>query len=81
MAEKEAEKDGVEPLIRVEDRRKSFGRLRVLKGINFDVKPGEAVTIIGASGSGKSTLLRCINLLEIPDAGHVWFHGVDLVEP
>ena len=81
MAEKEAEKDGVEPLIRVEDLRKSFGRLRVLKGINFDVKPGEAVTIIGASGSGKSTLLRCINLLEIPDAGHVWFHGEDLVEP
>ena len=81
MAEKEAEKDGVEPLIRVEDLRKSFGRRRVLKGINFDVKPGEAVTIIGASGSGKSTLLRCINLLEIPDAGHVWFHGEDLMEP
>jgi putative lysine transport system ATP-binding protein len=40
--------------------------------------PGEVVTIIGASGSGKSTLLRCINLLETPDAGHVWFHGQDL---
>jgi len=39
---------------------------------------GEVVTIIGASGSGKSTLLRCINLLETPDAGHVWFHGDDL---
>ena len=70
-----------EPLIRVEDLRKSFGRHHVLKGINFDVKPGEAVTVIGASGSGKSTLLRCINLLEIPDSGHVWFHGEDLVEP
>ena len=40
--------------------------------------PGQVVTIIGASGSGKSTLLRCLNLLETPDAGHVWFHGADL---
>lgn len=66
------------PLIRVEDLHKSFGSLEVLKGINFDVNQGEVVTIIGASGSGKSTLLRCINLLETPDAGHVWFHGEDL---
>ena len=70
-----------EPLIRVEGLRKSFGSNVVLKDINLDVAPGEVVTIIGASGSGKSTLLRCINLLEIPDAGHVWFHGEDLVEP
>ena len=65
-------------LISVEGLRKSFGQLEVLKNINLDVMPGEVVTIIGASGSGKSTLLRCINLLEIPDAGHVWFHGADL---
>jgi len=65
-------------LIRVEGLRKSFGQLEVLKNINLDVMPGEVVTIIGASGSGKSTLLRCINLLEIPDAGHVRFHGSDL---
>ena len=70
-----------EPLIRVEGLRKSFGSNVVLTDINLDVAPGEVVTIIGASGSGKSTLLRCINLLEIPDAGHVWFHGEDLVEP
>ena len=70
-----------EPLIRVEGLRKSFGSNVVLKDINMEVRPGEVVTIIGASGSGKSTLLRCINLLEIPDAGHVWFHGEDLVEP
>ncbi|MGN0056531.1 MAG: amino acid ABC transporter ATP-binding protein [Atopobiaceae bacterium] len=69
---------GRQPLIRVEDLHKSFGQLQVLKGINFDVYPGEVVTIIGASGSGKSTLLRCINLLETPDSGHVWFHGEDL---
>ena len=70
-----------EPLIRVENLRKSFGELEVLKDINFEVMPGEVVTIIGASGSGKSTLLRCINLLETPDSGHVWFHGEDLTGP
>ena len=67
-----------EPLIRVEGIQKSFGANHVLRGVDFDVMPGEVVTIIGASGSGKSTLLRCINLLETPDAGHVWFHGEDL---
>ncbi len=69
------------PLIRVEELVKSFGSNVVLRGINLSVESGEVVTIIGASGSGKSTLLRCINLLEIPDSGHVWFHGEDLVEP
>ncbi len=67
-----------EPMVRIEGLRKSFGDLEVLRDINLDVMPGQVVTIIGASGSGKSTLLRCINLLETPDAGHVWFHGSDL---
>lgn len=67
-----------EPLIRVEGLHKSFGSLEVLKGIDLSVNPGEVVTIIGASGSGKSTFLRCLNLLETPDAGHIWFHGQDL---
>ena len=67
-----------EPLIRVEGLRKSFGSLEVLKGIDLSVNPGAVVTIIGASGSGKSTFLRCLNLLETPDAGHIWFHGQDL---
>ncbi|WP_308001603.1 amino acid ABC transporter ATP-binding protein [uncultured Parolsenella sp.] len=67
-----------EPLVRVEGLRKSFGSHEVLRNIDLKVMPGEVVTIIGASGSGKSTLLRCINLLETPDAGHVWFHGQDL---
>ena len=67
-----------EPLIRVEGLRKSFGSLEVLKGIDLSINPGEVVTIIGASGSGKSTFLRCLNLLETPDAGHIWFHGQDL---
>ena len=67
-----------EYLVRIEGLRKSFGDLEVLRDVNLDVAPGEVVTIIGASGSGKSTLLRCINLLETPDAGHVWFQGSDL---
>ncbi len=67
-----------EPMVRIEGLRKSFGDLEVLSDINLDVMPGQVVTIIGASGSGKSTLLRCVNLLETPDAGHVWFHGEDL---
>ena len=66
------------PLISVEGLTKSFGNNVVLKGIDFAVMPGEVVTIIGASGSGKSTLLRCMNLLETPDSGHIWFHGEDL---
>ncbi len=65
-------------LIRVEGLRKSFGSNLVLRDIDFAVMPGEVVTIIGASGSGKSTLLRCMNLLEEPDSGHIWFHGEDL---
>ncbi len=70
--------NATEPMVRIEGLRKSFGSLEVLRDINLDVMPGQVVTIIGASGSGKSTLLRCINLLETPDAGHVWFHGKDL---
>lgn len=67
-----------EPVIRVEGLRKSFDGNVVLRDIELSVMPGQVVTIIGASGSGKSTLLRCLNLLETPDAGHVWFHGTDL---
>lgn len=67
-----------EPIIRVEGLRKSFDGNVVLRDIELSVMPGQVVTIIGASGSGKSTLLRCLNLLETPDAGHVWFHGADL---
>ena len=69
---------GAEPVIRVEGLRKSFGDLEVLRNIDLSVMPGQVVTIIGASGSGKSTLLRCLNRLETPDAGHVWFRGADL---
>jgi ABC-type polar amino acid transport system ATPase subunit len=65
-------------VITVQNLKKSFGDHEVLKDINLSVAPGEVVTIIGPSGSGKSTLLRCLNMLETPDAGHVWFDGEDL---
>lgn len=68
----------MEEMIRIEDLHKSFGDLLVLKGIDLTVKQGEVVTVIGASGSGKSTMLRCINLLEEPDEGHIYFEDKDL---
>jgi polar amino acid transport system ATP-binding protein len=60
---------------------KSFGPLEVLRGIDFEVKRGEVVCIIGPSGSGKSTLLRCVNLLEEPNGGSVVVDGVELTDP
>ena len=63
----------MEEIIRIENLVKSFGSLEVLKDINLSIHPKEVVTIVGASGSGKSTLLRCINLLEEPDSGHIYF--------
>jgi arginine/lysine/histidine transport system ATP-binding protein len=59
-------------VIKVENLRKSFGKLEVLKGITTTIKQGEVVAIIGPSGSGKSTFLRCLNLLEEPTDGKVW---------
>ncbi len=70
----------MEPILRIEKLEKSFGALKVLKGIDLTIDPGEVVCVIGASGSGKSTLLRCINLLEYADSGHVWFDGKDLMD-
>jgi putative lysine transport system ATP-binding protein len=64
-----------EPIINVKHLVKTFGKNEVLKGIDFSVNEGDVTCIIGASGSGKSTLLRCINLLEIPTSGEVYFHG------
>lgn len=65
-------------LIRVENLCKSFGKLQVLKNISESIYEGEVVSIIGPSGSGKSTFLRCLNLLERPTSGKVFFEGVDL---
>ena len=52
---------------------KSFGNLNVLKGLSFDIKKGDKIAIVGPSGSGKSTFLRCMNLLENPTFGEIWF--------
>lgn len=66
-------------MIRVEHLAKSFGKLQVLKDISLTINKGEVVTIIGPSGSGKSTLLRCLNLLEHPDSGKIFFGGTDIL--
>ncbi|MGH2545726.1 MAG: amino acid ABC transporter ATP-binding protein [Actinomycetota bacterium] len=67
-------------MIRMEGVHKWFGDLHVLKGIDLQVEPREVVVVIGPSGSGKSTLLRCINLLEEPTSGRVWFEDVELTD-
>ena len=58
--------------------KKNFGKLEVLKGISTEIQQGEVVAIIGASGSGKSTFLRCLNLLEEPTSGEVYFKGQNI---
>lgn len=68
-------------LIKVENLIKNFGDIKVLKGINTEIKKGEVVVIIGASGSGKSTFLRCLNLLEYPTDGKIYFNEVDIADP
>jgi ABC-type histidine transport system ATPase subunit len=66
------------PTIRVIDVHKRFGPLEVLKGVSFDVRRGDVVSMLGASGSGKSTLLRCINYLETPTSGDIMIGGESL---
>ena len=66
-------------ILRIEHLSKRFGENEVLKDINFQVRPGDVTSIIGASGSGKSTLLRCINLLESATSGKILFHGQNLL--
>jgi ABC-type histidine transport system ATPase subunit len=63
------------PTLVVEDMHKSFGKAEVLKGVSLAAREHDVIALLGASGSGKSTLLRCINLLEIPDQGRVFFRG------
>ena len=65
-------------ILQVRHLSKSFGDHEVLKDIDFTVNKGDVTSILGASGSGKSTLLRCINLLETPSAGEIFYHGEDV---
>ena len=69
-----------EVLIRVEGLQKSFGKVDVLKGINAEIKKGDVMVVIGPSGSGKSTFLRCLNRLEEPTGGHIYFDGADITD-
>ena len=69
-----------QPLIRVQDLGKSFGSIDVLKGITVDIHKGDVVFVVGPSGSGKSTFLRCLNLLEEPTSGHIFFEGTDITD-
>jgi polar amino acid transport system ATP-binding protein len=81
MIDSDAAAHGTSPdelMVRAEDVYKAFGHLEVLKGIDFDVRPGEVSVVIGPSGSGKSTFLRCINHLEKINAGRIWVDG-DLI--
>lgn len=65
-------------LLKVENLKKNFGSLQVLKGIDQTVRMGEVISVIGPSGSGKSTFLRCLNLLETPTSGKIWFEGQEI---
>ena len=67
--------DPIGPLLRVRGLVKRFGDHDVLRGIDLDVMPGDRIAILGASGSGKSTFLRCLNFMELPDAGTVELDG------
>lgn len=70
-----------EPLIQVQNLGKSFGDIHVLKGINVNIYKGDVVFVVGPSGSGKSTFLRCLNLLEEPTQGQIYFEGTDITDP
>lgn len=68
-------------MIKIQDLRKNFGKVEVLKGISTTIQKGEIIAIIGPSGSGKSTFLRCINLLETPTSGHIWVNEAEVTNP
>ena len=60
---------------------KTFEDNHVLQGVNYHLHPGEKIVVVGPSGSGKSTFLRCLNLLEMPTSGEIWFDGQLITDP
>jgi putative lysine transport system ATP-binding protein len=70
----------MEKVIEIKNLSKSYGANEVLKNIGFSVNHGEVVSIIGSSGSGKSTMLRCINLLETPSGGQIYYRGQNILD-
>ena len=80
MSVENVKKDG-DVVIAVSALEKSFGNIHVLRGVDYEIKKGEVICVIGPSGSGKSTFLRCLNLLEEPTGGHILFDGVDITDP
>jgi len=72
--------DNKAPVIEVRHLIKNFGKVEVLKDIDFKTYPGDVVCVIGSSGSGKSTLLRCINMLEVPTGGEILFNGCNIMD-
>ena len=68
-------------MIEVKGLKKSFEGLQVLRGVDYKINQGEKIVVIGPSGSGKSTFLRCLNLLEEPTGGEIWFEGSDITDP
>ena len=68
-------------MIIVKDLHKSFEDNQVLKGVSYHIHPGEKIVVVGPSGSGKSTFLRCLNLLERPTSGEIWFDGQNITDP
>ncbi|MGL6136870.1 MAG: amino acid ABC transporter ATP-binding protein [Planktothrix sp.] len=71
----------VDPAVKVDRLYKSFGDLKVLKGITTEIQKGQVVSIIGPSGCGKSTFLRCLNLLETPTSGRIFIDGMEITDP
>jgi polar amino acid transport system ATP-binding protein len=69
------------PIVRIQNLKKSFGSLEVLKDVDLEIAKGEVVVILGPSGSGKSTLLRCVNRLEQSTGGHIWFEDMEITDP
>lgn len=68
-------------MLKVENLHKSYGPLPVLQGLSTEIHAGEVVAILGPSGSGKSTFLRCLNRLEEPSQGQIFFNGVNILDP